>query len=68
MTQDDMDAAMLWRTAMSRMAALSTEPTRHGYMRSNVEARLANYFAHIERMIARNPIPDTPGDRKRQSA
>jgi hypothetical protein len=78
MTEDQLVAIMLWRAAMARMAALNTELTQQSHrqsascmrdeMRAIAESRLSGYFAHVERMLARNPIPDTPGDCRRQAA
>ena len=70
--------AMRWRNAMAHMTALNTElmqppclraeAWRRNTMRAIAESRLSNYFDAVERIIARNPISDTPGDRKRQAA
>ena len=70
------DTKMLWRTAMERIALLNqvishpslrrTVPCwkRHE-LRAIAESRLNDYFDQIERMIARSPTQNTPGDRKR---
>jgi hypothetical protein len=70
------DAKMLWRTAMERMALLNkvmshpsltqTLPSwkRHE-LRAIAESRLSDYFNHVERMIARDPAPNTPADHNR---
>jgi hypothetical protein len=78
MSEDQVVASLLWRSAMTRIAALNTELTQplngpsvsctRDEMRLIAESRLSGYFAHVEHMIARNPIPDTPGDRKRAAA
>lgn len=78
MTGDQIVAILLWRTAMGRMAELNSHllqpsqrqsaPIERQEMRTIAKARLSLYFAQVERMIARNRIPDTPGDRKRQVA